>query len=161
MEILICASARAEIAAKCIQEFITQGNITVIAPSPIYAELSELYRDKNVKLVKLSAHSFQSTSISEIEFLKNTPFDNAIVVSGGLGFVGFHNVIEAINRLQIRNLIFYNKIGHKETIELTFGIRRVFERCAIILLLGILGLVRPIELLAERIYIQCAELLGL
>lgn len=161
METLICASARAEIVSNCIREFKSKGNITVIAPSPVYDGLAGLYDIQGVKLIRLGGYSFDNTSLAEIHFLKNTPFENAVVVSGGLGFVGFHNVIETIRGLQVRNLVFYNKIGHKETIELTLGARRVFERCVITLLMGILGIIRPVELLAERIYIRCAELLGL
>lgn len=161
METLICASSRAEIVRNCIQEFKSKGKITVIAPSPVYDGLSGLYDGQDVKLVKLSTGSFSETSISEIHFLKNTPFENAVVVSGGLGFVGFHNVIETIRGLQIKNLIFYNKTGHQETVKLAFGVRRVLERCVITLLMGILGFIRPVELFAERIYIRCAELLGL
>lgn len=161
METLICASARAEIVRNCIQEFKSKGEITVIAPSPVYDGLSGLYDNQGVKLIRLGGVSFDNTSMAEIHFLKNTPFENAVVVSGGFGFVGFHNVIETIRDLQVKNLIFYNKIGNQETVKLTFGVRRMFERCAITLMMGILGLIRPVELLAERIYIRCAELLGL
>lgn len=160
-ETLICASARTEIVIKCIREFSLQGKVTVIAPSSVYTELAVFKNDENVKIVRLSTDKFDNHVISEISMLRDDLYDDAVIVSGGLGFTGFHNVIEMIDRLQIKNLIFYNKIGHTEIVKVSNGFTRILEKSIIGFLLGILKRIRPIELLIERIYIRCAELLGL
>lgn len=161
METLICASARAEIVAKCIQEFTSRGNLTVIAPSPVCAQLDQIPVRHGIRMIKLTTNHFTNDSAIEIADLKRLTYSEAVIVSDGLGFIEFNNVIETILPLKINNLIFYNRIGHQETVKLSFGVRRVFERYAITLLMGIFGLIRPIELLLERTYIRCAELLGL
>lgn len=161
MEILICASARAEIAAKCIQEFASRGNLTVIAPPPAYAQLAQIPACRGIRMIKLTTNRFTNDSAIEDADLKSLTYSGAVIVSDGLGFIEFNDVIETILPLKINRLIFYNRIGHQETVKLSFGARRVFERCAVALLMGIFGLIRPIELLLERTYIRCAELLGL
>lgn len=96
MKILICASARAEIVIKCIREFSVQGEVIVIAPSPVYDGLPEFDNADRVRVIKFNGSSFNNISNDGMDSLSNISFDKAIIVSGGLGFIGFNNVIETI-----------------------------------------------------------------
>lgn len=161
MKILICASAGVEIVKKCIREFEKQGEVTVIAPSPGYVGLSEFFDSEKVSVIELKGNSFNSVSTEGLKQVKDILFDEAVILSGGLGFVGFDNVIETIHCLRIKKCIFYNKTGHKEAVKVPAGAGRVLEKYGVALLLGFFGVIRPVELLMERIYIRCAELLDL
>lgn len=158
---MICASARAEIVIKCIREYSSQGKVTVIAPAPVYAGLAAFQKDERVRLFALKAESFNENSIAEMQWIRAISYETAIVVSGGLGFIGFDNVIKTISGLKMKNLVFYNKMGHKELVKLPYGMQRVCERYTVPLLMCFFACIRPIELAFERIYIRCAELLDL
>ena len=96
-----------------------------------------------------------------MDALRGVRFDAAVIVSGGYGFPGFQNVLKAIAGLRFKQLVFYNQIGRRETIKIRMGSARVWEKLSISLLTGLFQVTRPVELLIERIYIQCAESLGL
>lgn len=162
MKLLICASARAEIVMKCLREFEQENDITIAAPSGVGRALKESEDIGNAALLQLSSPSFCDESRVELRPLMNERFDAVVIVSGGLSFERFDNVIGAIAGLHVNDmLIFYNSVGHREIVQVSNGITRMVERHAIELLCGFWRMIRPVELFAERIYIQCAELLGL
>lgn len=161
MKVLICASARAEVVIKCVKEFSPQADITIVAPSTVFHGLRELSDLPQVSMLSLKAAGFGGDREQVWDSLKKIRFDAVIVVSGGLGFNGFHNVIRGIAGLRFTELVFYNQIGRKETIRVRTGGARSLERCAVSFLSALFQLIRPMELLIEGIYIQCAELLGL
>lgn len=159
MKVLVCASARAEVVMKCIEELSSSAEITVVAPRNIAAGLIEFTGARQIPTVPLKETSFVAGQ--EMTSLKGTLFDTAIIVSGGLGFAGFHNVIKAIAGLRFRQLLFYNQIGRKEMIQVHTGFGCTLERYTVAFLKTFFDITRPIELFVERIYIQCAELLDL
>ncbi len=162
MKLLICAQAQAEIVLKCLREFQQGNDITVVVPSDVGRVLKESEDIGSAELIRLKGKRFCDDSIAELEPLKNEQFDAAVMVSEGPAFVGFDKVIETIDGLRFNGtLIFYNSIGHREVIYVPNGVGRILERCAVRLLYGFCSMIRPIELFVERIYIQCAELLGL
>jgi len=162
MKLLVCASARAEIVLNCLREFVSGNEVILIAPSGVGARLIDSIREyDSTRMIRLSAPSFCRDSREELRILQNDRFDAAVIISGGLEFSGFHNVLEAISALTFHQLIFYNSIGHKEIVPIRHGVGRALERYGTSLLFALFQILRPIELLAERIYIRCAELLGL
>lgn len=160
MKVLICASARAEIVMSCLREQDPAAEITILAAAPVAASLM-VPPEGNARLIRLNGGSFGEGPEREIDALKGIRFDTVFIVSGGLGFTGFQNVIQSISGLQFRQIVFYNKLGRRETICLPAGVGRVWERTTTRLLIGAFKITRPIGLLAERIYVRCAELLGL
>lgn len=159
MKVLVCASARAEIVIKCLRELDSKAEITIIAPAPVASNLA--WVPDKADLIRLSGDSFGACPEHELDALQGVRFDTAVIVSGGLGFTGFHNVAKSISGLRFRELVFYNKLGRKERVPVAIGAGRVLERTAVKFLMGLFKAVRPVELLIERIYIQCAELLVL
>jgi len=162
MKLLVCASARAEVVLKCLRKFVPGNEIILIAPSGVGARLIDSIRAYgSVRMIRLSSPSFCRDSREELRILQNDRFDAAVIVSGGLEFSGFHNVLEAISALSFHQLIFYNSIGRKEIVPIRRGAGRALERYGTLLLFSLFQILRPIGSLAERIYIRCAELLGL
>jgi len=162
MKLLVCASARAEIVLKCLDEFVPGNEIITVAPTGVAARLADnIKKYESVKMIRLSGSGFCRDSKEELQILQADRFDAAVIVSGGLEFSGFHNVLEAISALSFQQLIFYNSIGRKEIIPIRHGIGRALEQYGASLLFALFRLSRPVELLAERIYVKCAESLGL
>lgn len=159
MKVLVCASARAEVVMNCISELSPQAEITVAAPRGVAEGLDEFAASRPMTMVRLKEASFAGGQ--ELSSLKETSFDTAVVVSGGLGFTGFQNVIKSIAGLRFRQLLFYNQIGCKSTIQIPSGFCRTLERAGVFLLEKLFRAFRPMGLFVERMYIQCAELLGL
>lgn len=159
MKALVCASARAEIVMKCLRELTAKGEITIVAPAPVAAGLTEI--PEKADLIRLSGSSFGAGPEEQLDALKGICFDTVFIVSGGLGFTNFYNVVNSIAGLKFRQIVFYNRNGRKEVIQLPVGVGRIWARSVTSLLMGFFKITRPIGLLAERIYIQCAELLGL
>lgn len=160
MKVLVCASARPEIVMKCIEELSSsQAEITVAAPCNVAAGLNEFTAIRRVSMVTLKEAGFSAGQ--DLTSLQGISFDTAVIVSGGLGFAGFQNVVQAIVGLRFRQLTFYNQIGRKMTIQISAGFSRALERTAVLFMRTLFRIVRPVQLFAERIYIQCAESLGL
>lgn len=159
MKVLVCASARAEVVMKCLRELHQTAEITVIAPASVAAGLTEV--PKNARLFRLKGPSFGDGPGNELDILKDICFDAVVIVSGGFGFTGFQNVVKVIAGLRFRQMIFYNQIGRRETVRICVGAGRTWERLTVSTLIGLFKVTRPVELLIERTYIQCAELLGL
>lgn len=159
MKVLVCASARAEVVMNCISELPSQAEVTVAAPRGAAEGLDEFAAPRPMTMVRLKEASFAGGQ--ELSSLKETFFDTAVIVSGGLGFTGFQNVIKSIAGLRFRQLLFYNQAGRTSVIRIPAGSRRVLEQAGVFLLEKLFRFFRPAELLIERTYIRCAELLGL
>lgn len=159
MKVLVCGSAGAEIVMKCLRELAPGTEAVLVSPASVSAGLAGL--PDNVRLVRLKGSSFGAGPEEGLDALRGVRFDAAVIVSGGYGFPGFQNVVKAIAGLRFKQLVFYNQIGRRETIKIRMGSARVWEKLSISLLTGLFQVTRPVELLIERIYIQCAESLGL
>lgn len=162
MKLLICASARAEIVMKCLKEFEQGNDITIVAPSGVGRVLKESEDIGDAVLIPMATRSFSDEAKEELKLLLDKPFDAVIIVSGAMSFPGYDNVLNFIDGLDWNNtLIFYNSAGQKEVIHIPNRFGQRLERYAVGLLYGFWSIIRPAELFVERVYIQCAELLGL
>lgn len=146
---------------KCLEEFASEHEVTVALPSGIAARFDRYEQCENIVCVPLDGSSFCGNDGEKLLACRRGPFDAAVIVSGGLDFTGFTNVLEAIKDLTFQQLIFYNCVGHKEIVKIQRGMRYKWELRMTSVLMRLFRILHPMELLAERIYIQCAELLGL
>lgn len=161
MKILICGSARAEVVRKCLEDFASEHEVTAALPAGIAPQFNRYEQCENVVCVPLDGSSFCGKDREKLLACQRGPFDAVVIVSGGLDFTGFSNVLEAIEDLTFQQLIFYNCKGHKEIVKIRRGMRSKWEPRMASVFMRLFQILHPMELLAERVYIQCAELLGL
>ena len=161
MKILICGSARTEIVRKCLNEYASEHEVVVALPTGVAAQLDRCEQYGTVEYVYLDSSGFCRNDREKLLAFQNSPFDAAVIVSGKLDFTGFSNVLEAIADLPFRQLIFYNCNGHKEIVKIRHGLKYKWEQCVTSAWMRFFQIIHPMELFVERIYIQCAELLGL
>ena len=158
MRLLVCASARPEIIEKCLQEMTPENQVFAAVATGSAERISRFMGNSGV-CIRLKGPSFCQEDYTTLQ--EYGPFDVVVVVSGGSEFTGFSNVIAAISGLSFSHLVFYNSSGYKEIVPMQRKTSLILKQYGTVLLFRFFQVIRPIELLAERIMIQCAELLGL
>ena len=155
MNILIFASAASSVAKRAITKFSTKcDNLYVLIPNRAWSDFSDLLDTEKAHCIRLSADSFDDVPETDLQTIKSIPFNTAVIVSGGLGFMRFYNVIEVLSQLYVtEKLVFYNSAGNENIYTMPQGIKRVVEKYYALFMMKIFLYMNKIGLFFERIFV--------
>jgi hypothetical protein len=144
MKILLFASARVAVVNHAIRTYCDGNDMTVLAPRPAHNAL-EYPENRDVLVVKLNANGFYNIADSELSEVVKRKYDIAVVVSGGLGFLNFNNVIAVLSKFSVNELIFFNSVDQETRYAMPNRTTRRVQKYIVITIYNIYKILHKIK----------------
>jgi hypothetical protein len=149
---IVFATASKPVVERAINHF-KNDELYILVPYDLWDSYSDMFKMVNTSFYRISKNRFHDLTHSDLHMIQSLPIDSAVIVSGGVEFFQFYNVVDIVKNLLIGSIIFYNVNGECNTYICPKRLRTVYEKFFIPILINVFLFMNRLERLLERTFL--------